>query len=132
MRRAAAILLIAPVLAGCTQPNTSTGSFKGEEKRVAQVIVDLSSDATRGKSAETCDQRLSKALREKVAAGKTCASELKKAFEDADAAKLDVDDVAITGTTATAKVQSDNLDSTVTRTFRLVKEDSRWRIDSFG
>ncbi len=132
MRRAVAILLVLPALAGCTRASTATEGFEGEEKRVAQVIVDLSEDASRGKQAEACDQRLSVELRDKVAGDSKCADELKKAFEDADAAQLDVEDVTIAGSTATARVSSKDRDRTVTRTFKLVEEDQRWRIDSFG
>lgn len=132
MRRAAAILLLAPALAGCTQAGTATKGFAGQEKRVAQVIGDLSSNATRGKHAETCDQLLSKALRDRIGTGSTCSSELKKAFQDADQSKLDVKRVSIEGTRATAQVASDDRGATVTRTFKLVEEAQRWRIDSFG
>ena len=132
MRRAAAILLVLPALAGCTRASTATENFEGEEKRVAQVVVDLSDDASRGRQAEACDQRFSTALRDKVAGDSTCSKELEKAFADADVAVLEVEDVTITGTTATARVSSEDRDRTVTRTFKLVKEDQRWRIDSFG
>ncbi len=132
MRRRAVILLLAPALAGCTQTAAQSGSFKGDEKRVAQVVSDLSANASKRKSAETCDQLLSKALRDRLAAGGQCASELRKAFEDADRPSLDVKDVTLTGRTATARVASGDRGRTVSHTFRLVLEDGRWRIDAFG
>lgn len=132
MRRAAAILLLASALTGCTQGGSATTGFAGEEKRVAQAIADLSSNATRNKHAETCDQLLSKALRGRIGAGASCSSELKKAFQDADQSELDVKDVSIEGTSASARVTSEGRTATVTRTFKLVEEDQRWRIDSFG
>ena len=132
MRRAVAILLVLPALAGCTQTSAATENFEGEEKRIAQVVVDLSDDAARGKQAEVCDQRLSTALRDKVAGDGTCAEELEKAFGDAGGAVLEVEDVTVTGSTAIARVSSEDRDRTVTRSFKLVKESQRWRIDSFG
>ncbi len=132
MRRAAVLLLLLlVVLEGCTQASTAKNDFKGEEKRVAQVVLDLSSNATAAKAAESCDQLLSKGLRGRVG-GKQCASELKKAFDDADARGLDVKQVTISGATATADVTAKNGDTTIKRTFKLVDEDQRWRLDSFG
>jgi len=132
MRRAAAILLLALALTGCTRGSSATQGFEGEEKRVAQVIADLSGNAAQGKHAETCDQLLSKALRERVAGGAECASELKKAFQDADQSALDVKDVTIEGMAAGAQVTSEDRGKTIARPFKLVEEDQRWRIDGFG
>jgi hypothetical protein len=128
-----ALLGAAALLAGCTQPqSSSTGDFKGDEKDVAQVVADLADDAARNKQSHVCGEILSARLEKAVAGDSSCPNEVKKAFEDADANTLDVDDVTVTGEKATAKVSTKNGDATVSRTFRFVKADGSWRIDSFG
>ncbi len=134
MRSSLPVALLAAVsLAGCTQaPSTSTDDFTGDEKDVAQVIADLSDDAARNRQAHVCGELITERLQKAVAGDSSCPDEVKKAFEDADAAALDVDDVTITGTDATADVSTKDGDETVKRTFELIKVDGTWRIDSFG
>jgi hypothetical protein len=132
MSRSLFALAVAVLLGGCTQQTTSSNDFKGPEKAVAQVVLDLSQDAQRGRQADVCGQILSAKLQKAVAGDSSCDSEVKKAFEDADAADIKVDDVTITGDKATAVVHSDDHDTEVKRTFQLVREKGDWRIDSFG
>jgi stress response protein SCP2 len=134
MRMYSIVLLGALALgaAGCTQQQSSSNDFKGAEKSAAQVVLDLSSDASRGRGANVCDELLSARLEKAVAGDSSCISEVKKAFEDADNATLEVEDVTINGSKATVEVSSDDRDETVKRTFDLVREDDSWRIDSFG
>ena len=96
------------------------------------MVADLADDAARNKQSHVCGEILSARLEKAVAGDSSCPNEVKKAFEDADAATLDVDDVTITGDTATAVVSTKDSDETVKRTFKLVKADGDWRIDSFG
>lgn len=120
------------VLAGCNQQTAGSASFTGAEKSVSQVVTALSEDAQRGKEADVCAQVLSKRLVRSIAGDTSCVSEVKKAFEDADAAKIAVDTVSITGNTATAGVRTTDRGKDVKRVFKLVREDGNWRIDSFG
>jgi hypothetical protein len=134
MRRAAATSLIAAlavVLAACGQPSSAT-KFKGDEQGVAQTIEDLQTGGERNKADDICTNLLAKAMQDRIAApGSSCAAEMKKAIEDADAFNLEVQDVTVTGATATARVKGTN-DKTIVRTFRLAKEGGRWRIVDFG
>ncbi len=132
-RRLAPVLLLALVLAGCTQqPGADTGDFSGEEAKVAELVGDLSSAATRGEGSTVCEEILSERLQLEVKADSSCVSEVEKAFDDADGAIIDVDDVTVTGETATAEVSSDQAGGRVRRTFEFVKDGGDWRIDSFG
>ena len=132
-RRALPALLFALVLAGCTQaPTSDTGDFSGEEGEVAALVGDLSEAATRREAAAVCDDVLSERLREEVAGDSSCIDEVEKAFEDADQAVIDVEEVTVDGTEATAEVSSEQQGEDVRRTFRFVQEDDEWRIDSFG
>lgn len=142
MRRLALPALAAVALAGCGQATTGdTGGFSGEEARVAEVVGDLTSAATRGEEARVCDEILSADLQREIAgadgdepADESCVSEVEKAFDDADSAVIDVDEVTIapSGDEATAVVSSEQVDERVERTFSFVRENGEWRIDSFG
>ena len=135
--RLAALAAVPSVLflVGCTQTTTSsTGDFEGAEKAVAQKIADLTDAGTKRKPADICGGVLSEKLRARVAAGgASCNDEMKKAIEDVDQFDLEVDDVTVSGSTATAQVRSTDRDHKVVRTFRFIRQgNGDWRIDSFG
>ena len=134
MRRLAApAAVIALALSGCTQQDTSdTGDYSGEEARVADLVGELSDAAARGEHATVCDDIMSAELQRTVAGDGSCIGEVEKAFDDADQAVIDVEEVSVDGEQATAVVSSDQTGEPVRRTFSFVKEDGEWRIDSFG
>ena len=135
MRLVAAALAVSAALAlGACGAASTAGEFEGEEETVATVVADLQSESEKGEATQICENLLTEALQEKVAAGSdSCASELDKALEDADAFELEVQDVSISGTTATAKVKGvDEDDAGIVRTVELEKVGDDWRIDSFG
>ena len=125
---------LAAVLAGCgTASSSSSPKFTAAEQAVADKVGDLSSAGRQNKPADICDDVLASALKERVTAtGSTCNAEMKKAIEDADGFDMDVKDVTITGSEATARVTSSSGSSNVTRTLRLAREGSGWRVTSFG
>jgi hypothetical protein len=128
-------ILLVTALAGCAQQETSVNSFKGSEKDVAQVIADLQSDAQGRKPEVICSDVLSRALADKLKAsgGNDCTAEMEKIAGDADDYKLEVTDVAINGSTATAKVESRKGGKTdAETTFSLVREDGDWRLNDLG
>jgi hypothetical protein len=127
-------LLLVAALAGCAQAPSSTGSFKGAEKAVAQTIEQLQTSASSHKPSQICSDVLSRALVDKLkTAGSDCVEEMDKLTGDADDYKLDVKDVTITGNTATARVKGrkGGSDNTLT-TFGLTREDGKWRLSNFG
>ena len=136
MRLAAAVLaaLVAVVLAGCAQTSTPGKSFQGAEKAVADQVAALKTAGERRKPADVCDKIVTSQLKSRIAApGSDCASEMKKAIEDADGFDLSVTDVTITGNTATARVKSTTGDGKdVFRTFKFAKQGADWRISDFG
>jgi hypothetical protein len=134
MRRTALLLVLASLAAGCTQAGgTSTSKFKGDERDVADAVADFSTNAGSKKESKACAESLSKALADRIAeGGKSCPSELGKAFDDADVSQIKIDDITITGTTAAAEVSVEDRDSEIQSTFKLIDEDGDWRIDSFG
>lgn len=136
MRRAALVLLLLPVLAGCGGGGAAnTGDFSGEERNVADTIAEFSDAAGRNEESEACADTLSASLRETVAeGGEDCPAELEKVFEDAQGGTIEIDDITIAAdrTSATADVSIADGDEEITSTFELVDEDGDWRIDSFG
>jgi copper chaperone CopZ len=132
--RVHALPLIAVVaLSGCGQVSSGTGNFTGDAKVVAQAVSDLSSDGSRSKPDDICAKLLSAKLRQAVTLGGAgCASEIKKAIEDADTFGMKVQDVKVAGATATARVKSTERSKDVFRTLSFVRESGGWKIDSFG
>jgi hypothetical protein len=125
-------VIAALVLGACGEASTA-GKFTGEDETVATVIEDLQRNSERGEADQICDDLLTEALQETVKDGSSsCAAELKKALDDADAFDLEVQDVTVSGTTATAKVKGPDEGDGVLRTLELEKVGDAWRIDSFG
>jgi hypothetical protein len=127
-------LALAAALAGCGTAPTSANDFKGDEKAVAQTIEDLQSDAQGRKPSAICRDVLSTALADKLkSTGSDCAGEMEKVTGDADDFELEVTDVTVSGTTATAKVKARRGDEkNASTTFSLVKEDGDWRLSDLG
>jgi hypothetical protein len=130
-RRLAIIPLL--LLAGCgasTQPS-SVENFKGDERAVAQKVEDLQK-AGEGRDPETiCGEILARSLVQQLeAAGSNCTQEMEKAIEDADDYALDVTDVSISGSSATATVRRGE-DGT-TETMEFTQEGGQWRATSLS
>jgi hypothetical protein len=122
-------LLLAVVAGGCTQSSSSSGSFQGTERDVADAIDDLSSAAGRKNEAKICQDLLTKELAASLkSTGTDCETEISDALADSDDSDLTVKDVSISGPTATAVVENNDK----TATFRLQKVGQDWRIASLG
>ncbi len=108
MRPALLLGVLALALAACgAAPRDSAKDFQGDERAVASAVEDLESAAKRRRQRG----RLHEAARPAPAdddqgAGHELRHAVEDAFQDADAKDLTVDDVTISGTTASAKVTS--------------------------
>jgi hypothetical protein len=127
-------LALAAALAGCGQEQSSTSDFEGTEKAVAQVVEDLQSAAQGRKPAEICNDLLTRELADQLKVGDgDCVDEMEKVAGDAEDFQLEVTDVTVTGTTATAQVKGrKGGDADGTTTFRLTREDGDWRLADLG
>ncbi|MGI8780966.1 MAG: Rv0361 family membrane protein [Solirubrobacteraceae bacterium] len=126
-------LVLAALAAGCAGNPSSTSEFEGEEQNVADTVEKLQTAGETGDAKTICDDLLASALREQVqAAGSTCEQELDKAIKDADDFDLEVQDVAITGDTATARVEGRDRGAERVRTFEFVREGTDWRATAVG
>ena len=127
-------LVIAAALAGCGQAASSAGEFKGAEKDVAETVEQLQTAAQNRKPEQICTDVLARDLADRLKTGGTdCVDEMEKLTGDADDYELEVTDVAITGSTATARVKArrGERDDAVT-SFSLAREDGKWRLTNFG
>ena len=130
MRRSPLLLaiLIAATLAGCASANqnTSAGDFEGAKRDVVQVIDDLKGSRD---PEEICSRILTDEFAKSLEAdGHDCVAEVQATIRDTATTDMDVRDVAITGSTATAEVRQDDLSAT----FELERDGESWRISSFG
>ena len=135
MRHSAACLLalLALPLAGCTTTGgaTSAKKFSGPSADIASAVGDLQSAGNRKDSNKLCTQVLARSLVGSLSSGgTTCKSEMDKALADADEFSLTVEDVTVSGTTATATVR--NGDKGPTKKLQLVREAGRWKISTLG
>jgi hypothetical protein len=132
MKRLAA-MLAALALAGCgaEQEQSSAEKFEGEERAVAQKVEDLQEAGEGRKPEDICSEILADSLVQQLeAAGVDCADEMEKAIDDADDYSLDVQDVTVSGSTATATVRRG--DDGPTETMEFTKENGQWRATSLS
>lgn len=129
LRRRLAAVLLPLALAACTTGQTSsTGSFKGEEKQVAQVVEDLQAAGEKKDAGEICSRILAPELVDELSApGRSCTQEVDEALDDAESFALDVEDVQISGSGATARVKDGD---DAVREVRLVKQGAAWKISA--
>jgi hypothetical protein len=126
-------LMLAALVSGCGASPSSAGDFEGEEKRVAEVVEKLQSAGETGDAAEICNDLLAQQLRDQIQeAGASCEQELDKAIDDADDYELEVEDVTISGNSATAKVRGRDRGEERVRDFEFVREGRDWRATSLG
>ena len=129
----AALFVLAALASGCAGSASSASEFKGEEKKVADVVEPLQTAGETGDAGKICDDVLAKQLRDQIQeAGSTCKQELDEAIKDADDFELEVQDVTIQGDSATAKVKGRDQGKERVRDFEFVREGSVWRATSLG
>ena len=132
MRPALLLCCLALSLTACgAEPRDSAKEFTGDERAVAAAVEDLESAARDDDADAVCTklfaERLLTSLKQR---GTNCATAVEDAFQDADAMELTVEDVTISGTTASAEVTSGTGDSKKTDTLELEKVGAAWRISS--
>jgi hypothetical protein len=120
-------------ISGCGSNASSAEKFAGEEKAVAQVVEDIAAAGRSGDAERICSDLLSASLVERMkAGGAACAAELDKSLDDADDFDLEVKDVTVTGSSATAQVEGRDGDKDRVATFRFVKEEGKWKAEAIS
>ena len=130
-RRLALLLAAAGLLTGCGATSSNSASnFSGVKKDVATTIDDLSSSARKSDEGAICTNLLASSLIQSIqAGGQSCKTAISHALDDADSFDMTVKSVTVTGTKATAVVDSKNKSSN--DTLQLVNEGGRWKISAF-
>ncbi len=124
-------LLATLTLAACGSAGTdSSSSFEGQDRDVASTVEDLQSAAADDDASKICRTLLAKSLLDQIGAGDACQKAVTTALDAADTTALKVESVQVNGTNATARVKSGAGDASTTRTVRLTREGSNWKIAS--
>ena len=122
-------LLAALTLAACGSAGTdSSTDFEGDQREVASAVEDLQSAAADDDASEICRTLLAKSLLDQLGTGPECQKAIRTALDAADTNDLEVESVQVNGTNATARVKSGSGDGSTTRTVRLTREGSNWKI----
>jgi outer membrane PBP1 activator LpoA protein len=128
-------LLAAALLAGCSgqTKSNSADDFQGDKKAVAQVVDDLSNAGSDKDAKEICTTIFAPEVAEKLNQGnRDCQDVVKEQLKDANAFGLDVKSVDVSGTTATASVESKYDGEDKLQTLRFRKDGQAWRLVGFA
>jgi hypothetical protein len=120
-------------LSGCgaAPPRDSAKEFSGEKRAVAAAVENVEKAARDNDTKRLCTTLLTPRLQAAVkAAGTDCVTAVRDSFKDASSKELTVDEVSISGNTATAKVISGTGSNKKTDTLKLEKTGAAWRIAS--
>jgi hypothetical protein len=133
MRSVLALVAAAFALSSCASdaPRDSAKAFSGAERAVATTVEDMEDAARDNDGSRLCKKLLSDSLLAAVKdEGINCQTAVREAFRDADSLNLTVNDVSISGRTATAKVTSASGSNEKTDTLELEKTGASWKISA--
>lgn len=133
MRLLTALLavLAASALAACGAAGTdSSTDFQGTQREVASTIENLQSAASDDDPSQICRTLLASSLVSRLGGAIQCQKAVRIALDGADSNDLDVQQVQVSGATATARVKSGKGDGSTVRTVRLQREGSNWKVAS--
>jgi hypothetical protein len=133
MRSGLALCVLAVALTACgsAAPRNSAEEFSGVERAVAATVENIENAARDNDADRFCTRLLSDRLLATLKQqGTDCTTAVREAFKDASSKDLTVEDVSISGDTATAKVISGTGSNEKTDTLRLEKAEAGWKISS--
>jgi Putative lumazine-binding len=130
MRTFLALCALALVLSACgATPRDSAKDFSGAKRSVAVAVEDVENAARKDDPDAFCTTLLTDGLLAALKAqGTNCVTATKEAFKDADSLDLTVDEVTISGNTATAKVTSGTGSKKKTDTLELERDGTTWKV----
>jgi hypothetical protein len=130
----AGLIAVGLAVSGCGAAGSGGGDFEGAEREVAEAVESLqSASRTQDGPREICSELLSRELVERLEAGdSSCTTEIRHAIADADLYELTVTDVTVSGSSATARVESLAAGEGARGTMRLSQQDGNWRLDAIS
>jgi hypothetical protein len=112
---------------------SSTGSYKGESKNVAQTITNLQSDATSANASKLCSRDLAASvLKQLEAGGDSCKKVLEGQLREIDTYSLTVESISVKGSAATAKVKGTWSGKERVHEVSFVKEGGSWKVSGLS
>lgn len=117
-------------LAACGE-TVATGSFKGEEEKVAQRISKFQSDASKGDERALCREDLAAPVTARLGASESsCQRAIKDQLTQIEVFTLSIDSITLSGERASAVVKSTYAGKIRPSTLSLVKEGGSWKISA--
>ena len=135
MRSALVLCLVALALSACgaAAPRDSAEEFSGDERTVAAAVEGMEEAARENDSDRLCTKLLTEELLTAVKEeGTNCVTAVRDAFKDASSKDLTVEDVSISGDTATVDVTSGAGSNEKTDRLELEKAGANWRISGLS
>jgi hypothetical protein len=126
---------VAAALSGCSlSPTSSTNNsgFTGQKALIASALNLLASDSSSGDGADICQHVFSHSLQQALNKSGTCATKVDNQLKTIDDFTLTVKSISVSGSSATAKVQTVDDRTKVIETVTLGREKGSWRIESIG
>jgi hypothetical protein len=120
-------LVLVVGLAACGE-TASTSGFSGESQKVAQTVANFQADASANNQKKLCENDLAATLTNQLRGAGGCQAEIKEQLKDIDSLGLTIESVAVTGSSALARVKSTYSGKNAIATLKLVKEGPHWKI----
>jgi len=124
---------LAVALGGCSLTPTSSSSstgFTGAKANVATALNLLASDASSANGADICKNVLASSVRDKLNQIGSCTTIITNQLKTSDDYTLTVESIKVSGSTATAQVQTVHNGKKVISTVSLLKQSGGWRLAS--
>lgn len=118
-------------LAACGE-TASTSGFSGESQKVAQSVADFQTDASANDQKKLCENDLAATLTNQLRGAGGCQAAIKDQLKDIDSLNLTIESVAVTGSSALARVKSTYSGKSAITTLKLVKEGSHWKVSGIS
>ena len=126
-------MCLAVALGGCSLTPTSSSSstgFTGAKANVATALNLLASDASSANGADICKNVLASSVRDKLNQIGSCTTIVTNQLKTSDDYTLTVESIKVSGSTATAQVQTVHNGKKVISTVSLLKQSGGWRLAS--
>lgn len=128
---AVCVLALTAGLDACGE-TASTKGFSGESQKVAQTVANFQTDASANDQKKLCENDLAATLTNQLRSAGGCQATINEQLKDIDALGLTIESVAVTGTSALARVKSTYSGKSAITTLKLVKEGSHWKISGIS
>ncbi len=118
-------------VAACGE-TASTKGFSGESQKVAQTVANFQTDATANDQKKLCENDLAATLTGRLRSAGGCQATIKEQLKNIDSLGLTIESVAVTGSSALARVKSTYSGKNAVKTLKLVKEGAHWKVSGIS